>query len=131
MHHKVSVFWLQLNSSLILRQRIIIFLLHMITLTKTIRNASINLLLNFILFGQFEVFDCIRWIHQVDLANASSVISFRELGVNSDGVVEVSDGQLVVTHVLIHDAPGDVYSFVIVDPRQNFRKTFECILKFV
>ena len=131
MHHKVSVFWLQLNSTFIFSQRIIIFLLHVIALAETIRNASIDLIIHLILFGQFEVFDCIGRIHQMNLADTFSIISFREFLVNSDGIVEVLDSQLMVTHVLIHDAPGDVDSFVIVDSRQNFRKTFEGILEFV
>jgi len=102
-----------------------------IALAETIRNTSINLILTFKLFGLFKVFDCILWIHQIYLAYASSIISFREFGVYSDGIVEVLDSQLVVSHILIHNASSYIDSFVIIDSHQNFWKTQEGILKFV
>jgi hypothetical protein len=109
----------------------------MVAASKSILDARvlldlrvINFQLDFFDICLFKVSNSILVPLRVELAETSPVISLRAIRVILDGIGKVLNGQLVISHVLVHNASGYIHCFVVVYFLDHFSKTFQSFLKF-
>ena len=85
----------------------------------------------FELLTEHEVFDAFMELFGIQLTEASSEVTFRELWVNLNWLVEIFDGQLVIAHILVNNSSSDENCFIVRNLFQNLAKALECFLELI
>jgi hypothetical protein len=133
MHQELCVLIVSLHSIIVVLQSFLHLFQSMITAPKSIRNTMILLVLfkRFKLLTKHEVFDAFMELFGIQFTKSSSEVSFRKLWVKFNRLVEIVDGELMVTHVLIDHSSSDENCFVVWNLFQNFTEALKCFLELI
>lgn len=110
----------------------------MVATTKTIKNTWVSFKviiifyeLVFFFLGKLEIFNSAFEIFDEVFAKTSTEITFWKILIDWNSPVKVSDGQLMIPHILINSSTSNIHGLIIIYFLNNFWKAFKSFLETI
>lgn len=133
---EIRVRWVAADGLLVLLDRLPVLLERVMAAADAAEDAPVLvaggvggvLELQFLLFCRFEIDNRFLESLQEKFAPGSAIISVGEAGVVFYYVVEIDNRQLMIFHILINLATGEVHGFILVDFFEDLGVAFEGVM---